>query len=138
MLIKHLNTELVADGALGGWGTGHLDGNDTTKWSSAGWVDKLDHADTSLPTDGTSAGGTGWDSSREGVVLVDVGGTLHDAKGNQGAGKEAALLRGGNVALGTWDLLGDIKLGASGESAGTLVILLVRRNDFDVESTSLR
>jgi hypothetical protein len=68
-----------------------------------------------LAADGTGAGGAGWDGGREGVVFVDVGGTLHETHLDKGAGDEAALLRGGNVALGSWHLLGDGCLCAGGE-----------------------
>jgi hypothetical protein len=97
----------------------HLHGHDSTEWASVGWVDNLDEADTRLATDGTSAGSAGWDGSSEGVVLVDVGGTLNYTQVDESASNQGALLGSSNVTLGTWDLLGDCELGTGGEGTGT-------------------
>lgn len=91
----------------GGASASHLDGHDSTEGTSIGWVDDLDEADTGLATSGTGAGCASWDGGSKWVVLVDVGGTLDDTKVDESAGDEGALLGGGDVAPGTWDLLGD-------------------------------
>lgn len=68
---------------------------------------------------GACAGSAGGYCGREGVVLVDVGGTLDDAHVDEHAGHEAALLGGSNVTLGTRNLLSDSQLGAGGEGTGS-------------------
>jgi hypothetical protein len=137
----HLSTELGADHAsllaglccLGGsscgrgssWSsagvgsggaTGHLNSDDTTEWTSTGWVNDLDKADIRLASDGTGAAHASGHGGLEWVVLVDVGSTLHETHANKHAGHKTALLGGGDVTPGTWDLLGDGHLGTGGES----------------------
>jgi len=96
-----------------------LHSNDTTEWASVGWVDDLDEADTGLACNGSRAGGAGWNSNLDGVVLVDVGSTLDDTHVDEHAGNEAALLGGGDVAFGAWNLLSDFELSAGGEGTGS-------------------
>jgi len=126
-LALDLSTELGTDGlVVTGRGRGsssatgsHLDSNDTAEWASVGGVDDLDEADVGLASNGSGAGGTGGDGGSEGVVLVDVGGTLDNAHVDEHSGHESALLGCGNVTLGTWDLLGDGQLGTSAEGTGS-------------------
>jgi hypothetical protein len=65
---------------------------------------------------GTSAAHASRHSGLEGVVLVDVGGTLHETHADKHAGNETALLGSGDVTFGSWDLLGDGHLGTGRES----------------------
>lgn len=112
--------ELGANGTLGGGvAASDLHGEDTTEGSGTGGVGKLDKADVGLATNGTRAGGSGGDLDGEGVVLVDVGGTLHDAHADESTGPEGALLGGSNVTLGTGNLGGDLGLLARRESSST-------------------
>ena len=129
----HLSTELSADhasllcrvlgssGGVGGSGgtTGHLNSDDTTEWTSTGWVDDLDKADIRLASNGTTAAHASGHGGREWVVLVDIGSTLHETHADKHAGHETALLGGGDITPGTWDLLGDGHLGTGGESSSS-------------------
>lgn len=125
----NLSTELSADrlditgssrcGCGGGSSVScDLHGDDTAEWAGVRWVDDLDHADTRLSTSGTGAGGAGWDGDLDGVVLVDVGGTLDNAEVDESAGDETALLGGGDVTLGAWHLSLNLEGLALGEGTG--------------------
>ncbi len=130
--VGNLSTELSANGldivccsrsgggggGGGGARTSHLDGHNSTEGAGIGWVNNLDEADTGLAASGTGAGCASWDGGSKGVVLVDVGGTLDDTKVDESAGDEGALLGGGDVTPGAWDLLGDGQLGTSREGTG--------------------
>lgn len=115
-----LSTELGTDKltlGLGSWC--HLDGNNTSEWTSSGWVSELDHADILLSTDSSGALGVSWNGDCDWVILVDVGSTLHDSHVDQCAGNEGSLLWSGDVTLGTWDLGDDIGLSTGGECTST-------------------
>ena len=96
-----------------------MNSDDTTERSSSGWVDNLNKADTRLAGDGARASHASGHCGLEWVVLVDVGGTLHETHLDKHARNETALLGGSDVALGTWHLLCDGHLGASGESSSS-------------------
>jgi hypothetical protein len=96
-----------------------LHGNNTTEWSSGRWVDNLDQADTGLTADGSGAGGASWNGDGDGVVLVDVGGTLDDTGSDQHSGHETTLLRSSDVSVLAWDLGGDLGLGSGGEGTSS-------------------
>lgn len=79
----------------------------TSEWTSVRWVDELDHADVGLTGHGSCAGGSSWDGDLEWVVLVDVGGTLHDTDALESTGP-STLLGLLDVTLGTWYLGHDL------------------------------
>ena len=93
-----------------------MNSDDASERSSSGWVDNLDKADTRLASDRTGAGHASRHGGLEWVVLIDVGGTLHETHLDEHAGHEAALIGCGDVTSCTWDLLGDSHLCASRES----------------------
>ena len=72
-----------------------------------------------MSTNGTRAGHVGWNLDGDGVVLVDVCGTLDDTGSDQHAGHEAALLGGSDVAVLAWHLGGDGGLGTGGEGTSS-------------------
>lgn len=72
-----------------------------------------------MASDGSGARSASGHGGSEWVVLVDVRGTLDDAHVDEHAGDKSALLRSGDVAFGTWDLLGDGHLLAGGEGTGS-------------------
>lgn len=84
-------------------GLDHLDGDAAAEGTGVAGVDELDQAGVGLAGHGTRAGGASGHVDLEGVVLVDVGGTLHDADGLQGAGP-GALLGLLDLALGAGNL----------------------------------
>lgn len=128
---EKLSTELGTDGALGSGSSsaitsssiagsrGHLEGCDTTEWSSARWVGKLNQADVLLITDGTGAGHTSWDGDFDGVVLVDVLGTLDDTQVDEGSHHEGALLGCGDVTPSAWYLSSDLCFSTLRECTGS-------------------
>lgn len=108
----------ASSGCWGGSRTGldHLDGNAATEGAGVAGVDKLDEAGVGLAGDVTGAGGISGHVDLEGVVLVDVGRTLHDANGLQGAGP-GTLLGLLDLALGAGNLCLDIHGGPALASA---------------------
>lgn len=72
-------------------GTSLLDGDAATEGASVAGVDELDNASVGLAGNVTRAGGASGNVDLEGVVLVDVGGTLHDANSLEGTSPEALL-----------------------------------------------
>lgn len=124
---SHLSSEAAGHAAggggtscgCGGGGTGldHLDGDAATEGAGVAGVDELDEAGVGLAGDVASAAGASGHVDLEGVVLVDVGGTLHDAHCLQGAGP-GALLRLLDLALGAGNLGLDVHGGPA--LAGTV------------------
>lgn len=88
----------------------HLDRDAAAEGPGVAGVDELDQAGVGLAGDVARAGGAGGYVDLEGVVLVDVGRTLHDADGLEGAGPEA-LLGLLDVALVAGHLGDDLHLG---------------------------
>lgn len=130
ILAKNLSTELGTDGSLGGscgsitgssgrLSSSHLESGDTTERTSARWVSKLDQADILLTTDGSSAGHACWHGDGDGVVLVDVLGTLDDTHVDERSHDEGTLLGCGDVTPGTWYLSSNLGLGTLGKGTGT-------------------
>lgn len=118
----HLSGEglLGAASGVGGGGTSHLDGNNTTKGASGVLVGNLDKADVALAGDGTRAGGAGGDAEGNVEVLVDVGGTLGDQAGAlEDAADDRALASNGvgAVTLVTGNVGGVGQGGTRGELA---------------------
>lgn len=93
-----------------------LDGNAATEGASVAGVDELDNAGVGLAGNVTSAGGASGNVNLEGVVLVDVGSTLHDADSLESTSPEA-LLGLLDVALGAGNLGLDIHGGPGLTSA---------------------
>jgi hypothetical protein len=141
---SYLSTELGTDGASGlvglcglcaagtgiggsssgvggrcGTGTSHLHGNNTTEWTSTGGVGNLNQADVLLTGDGTSAAHASWHLDCDGVVLVNVAGTLDDSHVDERAHHDGALLGCGDVTLGTWHLSSDLGLSTLREGTGS-------------------
>lgn len=119
----HLSGEglLGAASGVGGSGTGHLDGNDTTEGAGSVLVGNLDKADVALAGDGSSAGGAGGDAEGDVEVLVDVGGTLGDQAGAlKDAADDGALASNGvgAVTLVTGNVGGVGQGGTGSELAG--------------------
>lgn len=100
----------------GSTGLGLLDGDAATEGAGVAGVDKLDKAGVGLASNVARAGGASGDVDLEGVVLVDVGGTLHDANSLESASPEA-LLGLLDVALGARHLGLDVHGGPGGTSA---------------------
>jgi hypothetical protein len=118
-LCKALGGE-AASHAAGGGSTGrggggtrstgdHLDGDAATEGAGVAGVDELDEAGVGLAGDVARAGGASGHVDLEGVVLVDVGGALHDADCLQGAGP-GALVGLLDLALVAGDLGLDLHL----------------------------
>jgi hypothetical protein len=118
--MNHLSLEGDSLATRGGGASGGclllLDGDAATEGTGIAGVDQLDKAGVGLASDGAGALGTSGDFGLEGVVLVDVGGTLHDADRLQSA-SPSTLLGLLDVALGARDLSRDRHLGPCGASA---------------------
>lgn len=99
-----------------GTGLDHLDGDAATEGTGVAGVDELDKASVGLAGDVASAGSASGHVDLEGVVLVDVGRTLHDAHGLQSA-SPGTLLRLLDLALGAGNLGLDVHGGPALASA---------------------
>lgn len=109
-----------------------MEHNDATEWSSARWVGTLGRADILLSGDGTGAGHTGWHGDLDGVVLVDVLGTLDNAQVDERSHHEGTLLWCSDVTLGSRNLGDNLGLSTLGEGTSTSWV-----NDAGVWSSSI-
>jgi len=113
-----LSGRLGLFGLRGGRATRHLlYGRDATEGTGVGGVGNLDETDVSLVPDGTLAVHSRGQVDLDGVVLVDIGGSLHQAQLDQATGDDAALGGGGDVASGAGNLLDHLGLDALAKGA---------------------
>lgn len=107
----------LALGSGVGAGTGHLDGDDTTKGTGLVVVGNLDKAGVGLAVDGARAGSASGDAEGDLEVHVDVGGARRDQAAALEQVAEVALLGDalGAVAVVAGDVGGRGELSAAGE-----------------------